>query len=83
MPQRMKRKTVGIVQPVGPDCSLLARVAHERVVIGDRPIGVDTQDLAGQRAQVLRIRSQIVVAQGYVQLTIGTKSQRARNVDVA
>ena len=55
------------------------RLAGERVVVGNRAVGVDAQDLPGEAVEALRIRAR-PLAGGHEQRAVGAERQSATEV---
>ncbi len=74
----LDREAEGVAEPPSPDRPVLAagRLA-ERIILGDRPVGVETQEFALQGRQLLGRRPGGLVADGDVELAIRAEMERA------
>ena len=69
-----------VAVPVGPDPRVGVGVAGERIVLGDRAVGVDAQDLAVRAGQILAVALGHVVADAPV---VGVAAVTGRDVELA
>ena len=77
---RLERDAEVVPMPVCEDVRVHARVAGERIVIGDAAIGVQSEDLSGQARQVLGVRGVVGISDHGVELAIRTELNRATDV---
>ena len=71
------REALRVAEAEAPDVAGVAAGAEERVVARRGAVGVDPQDLAVERAPVLRVAAVLRVADGRVQLAVRTEPHPA------